>query len=381
MLMITQDFPPVTGGIQTYSLELAQRLHQRCERFELIAPADPGHEDVDASLPFEVHRLPVASDRMAAATVPATLWHTRKRRFDSVFHAQWYTAHAGLLARKIRNVERVFVAAHGRELLLNVLEQKPVAGAGFERLRNASLRAVDHFFAVSHYTGELLQRHGVEPHRVSVVPNGVDPTRLTPVDGADWRRQHGLEGAPLLTTISRLVPRKGIDTVLEALPKIAEAVPGVRYVVGGSGPDRSRLESLCRECGVGDHVKFVGRVPDGELNAAFSAADLFVMPARSDPPDVEGFGLVFLEANACGTAVVGARAGGVPDAIVPGVTGELVEPDDPAQLADVVAGLLNDPKRTQALAAAGRQRVVDACNWDVVADQLYAAMLEARASS
>lgn len=373
--MITQDFPPATGGIQTYSLELARRLARRCEHFELIAPADAGHAQLDADLPFAVHRLPVASDRMAAATVPATLWHARKGRFDAVFHAQWYTAHAGLLMRRMGRVRRVFVAAHGRELLLNVLEEKPVVGAGFERIRNASLRAVDRFFAVSRYTGTLLERHGVAAERVTVIPNGVDPTRLTPVNATGWRRQHELGDAPLLMTISRLVPRKGVDTVLAALPKIGSSIPSVRYVVGGAGPDRSRLERLAREHGVSDRVHFVGRVPDDELSAALSAANVFVMPARSEPPDVEGFGLVFLEANACGTAVVGARAGGVPDAIVAGVTGELVEPDDPAGLAVVLGELLSDPVRAANLGAAGRERVVESRSWDAVADRLFAAMV------
>jgi phosphatidylinositol alpha-1,6-mannosyltransferase len=376
--MITQDFPPQVGGIQTYSAELAERLAGRCTRFEVVAPRDPDFEAYDRDAPYRVHRLPLGADGMRVTTVAAL--PALARGFDATFHAQWYTAHAGLLARALGLVRSVFVAAHGREILLNEPAAWSAAtGRAFAGIRRGVLRRVDRFFVVSHYTGTLVTEQGVDPERVVVVPNGVDPDRRHPVDATAWRTAHGLGDAPLLVTLARLVPRKGIDTVLRSLPAVRSRHKTVRYAVAGGGPDRDRLERLAAELGVGDCVSFLGRVPDEDKNACLSAADVFVMPARSEPPDVEGFGLVFLEANACGRPVVGARTGGVPDAIVPGHSGELVDPDDPAALADVVASLLSDPARANAMGARGRARVEEACTWDHVADRLYAAMQEALA--
>ena len=372
VLLVTQDFPPMVGGIQTYCFELAQRFAQACERFEVVAPADEGHEEVDRALPYKVHRLPVRSDRMAAATLVALPALCRGRKFDAILHAQWYTAHAGLLARRLRLVKKVFVAAHGRELLLNVVRRQPVLGASYDRIRVEVLRRVDRFFPVSRYTGGVLEDQGVSPDRIRVVPNGVDPQRYRPVDGAAWRREQGIGDEPLILTLCRLVRRKGIDTVLRALPEVAKAVPDVRYLVAGNGPDRERLDQVVREVDMYRRVKFLGRVED--VAACMSAADVFAMPARSDPPDVEGFGLVFLEANACGRPVIGARAGGVPDAIIPGETGLLVEPDDPKGLAAALIELLQDRDLANRLGAQGRARIESSCTWDHVAEQLLGAM-------
>jgi phosphatidylinositol alpha-1,6-mannosyltransferase len=374
LLMVTQDFPPVVGGIQTYCYELARRFAVACERLEVVAPADRGHEEVDRELPYRVHRLPVRSDRMALATVVALPALCRGGRYDAIFHAQWYTAHAGLLARKLGLVQRVFVAAHGRELLLNVLRPQPVLGASYDRIRVEVLRRVDRFFAVSRYTAGVLEDQGVAPDRISVVPNGVDPERYRSSDGDAWRDKHGLPRGPLILTLCRLVPRKGIDTVLRSLPAVARAVPGVHYAIAGSGPDRERLEKIVREVDQYDRVTFVGRVPDDEVPACLSAADVFAMPARSEPPDVEGFGLVFLEANACGRAVIGARAGGVPDAIVPDETGLLVEPDDLDGLAEALIELLTHPDHAARLGRQGRARVEAWCSWDRVAEKLLRGM-------
>lgn len=373
LLMITQDFPPQTGGIQTYSAELARRFAAACDRFELVAPADEGCASVDARLPYRVHRLAVPSDRMVFATL-ARCPGLAGRRFDAVFHAQWYTLPAGLLLRRLGRVSRVFAAAHGRELLLNVVESVPLVGRGFAQTRNAMLRRADGWMPVSNYTAGLLHEAGVKNTAVHVAPNGVDPSMFVPSDGVAFRREHGLGAGPLILTVCRLVPRKGIDTTLYALARLRDRTPEIHYAIGGSGPDRERLEGLVRELGLQDVVHFLGRVPDEALAACMSAADVFCMPARSEPPDVEGFGLVFLEAGACKTAVVGARAGGVPDAIVDGETGRLVEPDDPVALANTLAELLDAPQERARFGEAARARIEAACTWDHVANGLLDAM-------
>lgn len=373
LLMITQDFPPQTGGIQTYCAELGRRFANACTDFEMVAPADPGHEAVDAVLPYRVHRLPVPSDRMVFATLRSAS-ALASTGFDAVFHAQWYTLPAGLWMRRRGLVKRVFVAAHGRELLLNVVERVPGVGAGYAAARDAMLRRADLLMPVSHFTGDLLRRAGVRDDSIVVAPNGVDSETFQPADGAAFRAAHDLGPGPLIVTVARLVPRKGIDTTLEAVDRLRQRIPNVHYAIGGGGPDRSRLKAKVRTLGLEDHVSFLGRVPDHAMADCMTAADVFCMPARSEPPDVEGFGLVFLEAGACETAVVGARAGGVPDAILHGETGLLVEPSDPEALADALHELLTQPELRARMGKTARARIEARCTWDHVADALMTAM-------
>jgi phosphatidylinositol alpha-1,6-mannosyltransferase len=178
----------------------------------------------------------------------------------------------------------------------------------------------------------------------------------------------------VLFTIARLVARKGIDTVLQALPALVAAVPDLVYVIAGEGPEGEGLAALSRRLGVESSVRFVGAVAHPDLPFYYSLGDVFVMPSRSTPPDVEGFGIVFLEAAACERAVVAARAGGIPDAVLDGQTGVLVPPDDPRALSPVLVELFRDPARRTELGRRGRERVLAELTWERVVDRTLAAL-------
>ncbi len=371
LLFLTQDFPPDVGGTQTYAFELARRLAGRCEAFTVIAPRVSGCAETDRALPFEVVRVRASYDTLSVKALGPVLARTR-RPFDAAFHVQWPTALATLPARRLGRLRRIFVAAHGRELLFNPLPAP--LGAPYERLRRSVLTHADRLFPVSRYTGGLLERAGVSPERMTVLSNGADPDRFSPGDASALRARLGVADRRVVLSVCRLVPRKGLDTVIRALPRVAEAVPEVVYLIGGDGPDRPRLEALARETGVAERVRFLGKIPDAELPDHFRACDVFVMPSRLDPPHVEGFGLVFLEANACGKPVIGARTGGIPDAVADGETGLLVAPDDAAGLADAMTRVLADPDLARRLGERGRARVLEGFTWNHLADRLYEAM-------
>ena len=151
------------------------------------------------------------------------------------------------------------------------------------------------------------------------------------------------EGKRVLLTVGRVVPRKGMDTIIRALPSLIETFPDLHYLLVGRGEYRATLEALAAELGVSDHVTFVGSVADGELVEHYRLCDLFVMPNRELPNhDTEGFGLVFLEANACGKPVIGGRAGGVVEAVRDGENGLLVNGDDVADVSRAIASVLGD---------------------------------------
>jgi len=322
LLMVSYDFPPALGGIQTYAYELAQRLATPCDDFAVVAPEAAGAPSVDADLPFEVFRVNASFDSFPLRILP--LLASTRRRFDATFHTQWHTAGASVLTRRLGDAPRVFAAAHGRELLFQPFNGHAVLNKGFDRFRTWTLRHADAVFPVSTYTASLVRNMGVPPERIEVVHNGTDPTLFRPHDARPLRDALGLNGHKVLMTIGRLVPRKGIDTVLHALPQVAHDVPDVQYLIGGHGPDRPRLEALTQDLGLEERVRFLGNIAPEALPRYYNASDVFVMPSRAEGPSVEGFGIVFLEAGACGKPVVGARSGGIPDAVRDGETGLLI---------------------------------------------------------
>jgi len=169
----------------------------------------------------------------------------------------------------------------------------------------------------------------------------------------------------IILTVGGLVARKGHDMVIRALPRLRQTVPDVMYLIVGDGPYRTQLETLAVALGVQDHVIFVGKVPGEYLPDIYALSDVFVMPSREqlNVCDVEGFGIVFLEANACGKPVVGGRSGGIPDAIIDGVTGLLVNPHDPEDIANALARLLTDGDLAVRIGRQGRLRVASDFNW------------------
>lgn len=372
LLFVTQDFPPDVGGIQTYSWEVVRHLANRVEALSVLAPDRPDAASVDRGAPCPVTRLPARPDLLPLVLLPVLPAQARRMRVDVAVHAQWQTVGASVLARALFGwPRRIVCAAHGRELLFNPAAGWPGLDAAYDCVRRGLLRQIDAFLPVSHYTAGLLHEQGIPSARTHVVPNGTNPERFRPRDDTALRQRLGLSDQPLLLTVGRLVRRKGVDTVLRALPAIAEGCPDVAYVIAGTGPDRARLERLAGRLGVQDRVHFVGQIDHDRLSLYYSAADLFVMPAREAPPDVEGFGLVFLEANACGTPVIGTRTGGIPDAIQDGETGLLVSPSAPDRLAEATLRVLTDPELADTLGQRGRHRAVHKASWAHIADRIY----------
>lgn len=375
LLLVTQDFPPNTGGIETYCYELAKRFGGELEKLVILAPDHPKAEAVDTQLNATVRRISVKNSLLPLA-IPFVLPGLAKQyELDVALHAQWQTLGASLWARKRTGYPcRIFVAAHARELLI-----KPYSGGSWisdllHDQRKKLLKNADGFFPVSNYTADLLKKEGIPNKKITVVGNGTDPDYFAPSPTKKLRQELGLEGKKILFSVCRLVPRKGMDLVLQALSRITKRRKDVMYLLGGSGEDRQRLEQLAAELGVDKYVRFLGRIPDERLPAYYSLADVFVMPVRSEPPDVEGFGIVFLEANACETPVIGSRSGGIPDAVVEGETGLLVDEGDVDQLLQSITSLLDNPELAKEMGRKGRKRVSEKANWNQAAKKLLEKM-------
>ncbi len=219
----------------------------------------------------------------------------------------------------------------------------------------------DRVVAASHYAARLLiADFGVPAGKVATIPNGVDlgaffPQAVSP----SFFQQHGLEGRRLLLTVSRLVPRKGVDKVLEALPVVAGQFPNLLYAVVGDGPQRRALEQKAQALGIASMVRFFGAIAHSQTREFYNAAELVLLPNREEAGEADGLPLVFLEANACAKPVIGGKAGGTPEILRDGENGVLVDGNDPGAIAVALRDLLGNQEMRTAMGQRGFEMARD----------------------
>jgi phosphatidylinositol alpha-1,6-mannosyltransferase len=368
-LVVTNDFPPRVGGVQQYIWNLVRNLP--ADRVAVLAPNWPGWREHDQRVPFPVHRWPARF-----------LWPTpelgrrvrslvREHRAQVVLFGHGYPLPLMAPDLEATGIPSV-VLTHGAEVWL---ARTPAVAASM-RWALGRARAVT---VVSRWTAHALERVlPSEVPRVLLHP-GVDPVRFNPkADGGTIRAAHSLDGRAVVLCVSRLVPRKGQDVLIAGMTYVRERVPDAVLMVVGDGPYRGRLEELATQAPTGS-VVFVGAVPDQDLLAYYASCDLFAMPCRSrwGGLEVEGFGIVYLEAAAAGKAVVAGRSGGAEEAVEDGVTGLLVEGAEPKAVALAVARLLRDPAALARMGSAGRQRVEREFTWARQSNGLESILREA----
>jgi phosphatidylinositol alpha-1,6-mannosyltransferase len=359
ILIVTPDFPPAGGGIGTHCFEMAKHWSSVADVLVVSVTEDPTHREVDA--PFRLVEISRPRSRFLRVAKLARELRSliRERHPDLVYSAYWRNAGVALrLAMAGLGVKPIYAQAiHGSEVAYLLTKPAP-------RLHRSlflwTIRRAKSLVALGSYQAELLARIGVDGERVLTEPEGVDVARFAGVDNgalAAIRDGHRLAGRFVLLSVGRLVEHKGHDVVIRALPRAARSLPNLVYLIVGSGPDETRLRSLAREVGVEDSVVFCGRVSEAELVAYYNSCDAFIMMSRELPDDVEGFGIVFMEAAACGKPTIGGLSGGVRDAVVDGETGFLVEPTDVEAVADAIVRLGVDVPLAGRLGEAGRSRV------------------------
>jgi phosphatidylinositol alpha-1,6-mannosyltransferase len=350
---VTNDFPPRPGGIQTYLHTLAE--HLPAENLVVYTSSWPHrpepHPEFDVRQPFPVFRYPGEMMLPTPAVARRAAEILREQRCEAV----WFGAAAplALMSSHLRaaGARRIVACTHGHEVGWSML---PGARQALRRIGSTA----DVVTFVSKYTrGRFAAAFG---RQAALEPlfSGVDTDtyRPDPAARADIRARYGLGERPTVVCVSRLVPRKGQDMLIRALPAIRRQVPGAALLLVGGGPYHDRLHALAESTGVAQHVVFTGSVPWAELPAHYAAGDVFAMPCRTHGRglDVEALGIVFLEAAATGLPVLAGRSGGAPEAVRDGVTGHVVEPEDVPAIAETLADLLADPERAAKMGAAGR---------------------------
>ena len=365
-LIVTNDFPPRTGGIESFVLAMAQRMPPGSVVVHTARQA--GDRAYDAGLGFEVVRdrsqllVPTSAIARRSAEI------ARSHGCDRV----WFGAAAplGLMAPTLRSagVRRTVATTHGHEVWWS-----SVPGA------RSLLRAIGERNDVLTYLGEYCRSRIARPltpaaraRMVQLTP-GVDDTVFRPGSGgADVRAHYGLTGRPVVVCVSRMVARKGQDVLVRALPAIQARVPGTALLLVGDGPKRTDIEKLVIELGLSDDVVLAGRVPWAHAPAFYDAGDVFCMPTHTRllGLEPEALGICYLEAAATGIPVVAGDSGGAPDAVLHGENGYVVPGRSPQAVADRCAELLLDPELRQRFGQRGREWVSQRWRWDHLALRL-----------
>ncbi len=377
ILIVTGTYAPETGGIAELIRGFAGGLIAEGVRVQILAAApgaslfsQPGVPVTEFNLPRLGYLKRVYACRRAMVQA-ASRWS-----FERIIASTWSPYAVAAPLRLLGREVFLDVYCHGMDLL------EPRRSFRYRLLMEVTLRRAKNVLVVSKFTAAEARKAGARAEKILLVPPGVDPNRFAP-----GPRNHAIlaryaleEDTPILLSVGRLVERKGFDLVIRSLPRVLQKFPKAAYLLAGEGPERSRLEGLARSIGVDSRVRFAGHVPEDEIVRYYQTAGILVMPSRALPAagDVEGFGIVFLEAACCGIPAIGGRSGGIEDAIVHGETGFLVNPEDPEELAVKILSLLSDADLRRRLGQAGRARAERDFQWPSIARRYLTTVLSER---
>ena len=369
LLVLSELFLPTKGGTAVWAAEVYRRLGGK--EIHIVTADVPGAAEFDTAHPNTVHRLSLKRvpwlkpesllmyGRFLARSLRLALTH----RFDAI-HA-FRSLPEGLVAWFVARMtfRPVVIYAHGEELTMWG------KGAKYKVMRFA-LRHADRVIANSEFTRDELLRMGVEGERITLIYPGVDVDRFRPgLPCDDLKASIGLGAAQqLILSVGRLSRRKGFDMVIRALPELLQRGIDARYALIGIGQDWDYLADLARDLNVSDRVHMLGHVPPDDLPRWYNACDVFVMPNREINGDTEGFGMVFVEAAACGKPAIAGDAGGTGAAVADGKTGLRVDGTSVEAVTNGLANVLLDFDLAQRLGRAGYERVCAHLGWSSVAE-------------
>jgi phosphatidylinositol alpha-1,6-mannosyltransferase len=372
-LFITNDFGPRAGGIETFVHGLIERLPRGS--VIVYTSAQPESDKFDAKWLSEFG-VEVVRDRSkillpTPRVIKACQKLVKSRKLTRV--AFGAAAPLGIMARSMRSAgaEKIVALTHGHEVWW--AKVPPFSFAIKFMSKN-----VDAITYLGDYTrGEIskaISKNDVSK-LVQIAP-GIDVDHFVPTDSSELRAQLGLADKAVIISVGRLVHRKGQDKLISALPAIRAAVPNVHLVLVGVGPHQKFLENLVAKLNVADCVTFIGRINYSELPKYICVGDIFAMPSRSRffGLEVEGLGIVYLEASACGLPVVGGKSGGAPDAVLVGETGVVVDGTNASEIAEACIELLNNPELCALMGATGRAWIIENWRWEIWATK-YAELL------
>lgn len=379
ILLVTNDFGPRAGGIETFVMGLLERMPFSSTLVYTSSQGDTSRYD---ALWMKKHGFTVIRDRsQILLPTPRVIREINRVISRERITHLWFGAAAPLalmtpyLKRRHPHL-RAVALTHGHEVWWAKIPP-------FSLLMRWIGSGLDAIGYLASYTKHEIAKGLWAKDRdklVQIAP-GIDVDRFAPVTAADakaeLRHSLGLKDERILISVGRLVHRKGQDRLIDALPKIIEEIPNAHLLIVGEGPYRVKLEERANSLAVRQAITFLGRLQLDELPLYLSISDLFAMPSRDRLAgfEVEGLGIVYLEASSCSLPVIVGRSGGAPDALINGETGLLVDGTNPKEIAEACIELLRDPVRASAMGEKGRSWVTTQWNWDRWAAEFQAALL------
>ena len=362
-LLVTNDFPPKIGGIQNLLWEWWRRLPP--DSFAVLTSPHEGAESFDAAQEFEIRRV------REPWLLPHPLMVKRINQMAKDIGADFVVLDPavplGIVGPKLELP--YMVVLHGAEV--TVPGRLPFSKSVLSRV----LKNAIHIIAAGEYPAAEARRAGGGSLPITVIPPGVDTQRFRPLNDEERktsRREFGVsDDAELIVGVSRLVPRKGFDTLIEVAAALRSSRPRLQVLIGGGGRDAKRLQKLIDKLGA--PVRMLGRVTDEQLPRLYGCADVSAMLCRSrwGGLEQEGFGIVFSEAASCGVPQIAGNSGGAADAVLDGLTGKVAQnPSDIAQVANTVSQLLDDSFLRSLMSVASRERALNAFDYDVLTKSL-----------
>jgi len=372
ILCITNDFGPRAGGIETFIIGLIERMPKNSVIVYTSSQKDSEPFDRAWS---ENYGVEVIRDK-STILLPsfrvgrAVRRIARERQITRAFFGA--AAPLALLSQGLRRagVTRIVALTHGHEVWWAKLWPFSLAihriGAG-----------TDHLTYLGNYTKSEISRalsQSAQDAMVKIAP-GIDTNHFAPQsNSAALRNELGLTHKKVIVSVGRLVHRKGQDTLIEALPEILMHIPDAHLLFIGEGPYKDYLVKRAAELQLSHAVTFIGRIQYADLPRYICVGDIFAMPSRSRLAglEVEGLGIVYLEASACGLAVIGGKSGGAPDAVLEAETGFSVDGTSPHEVAEAAVTLLQDPVLASGMGSRGRQWIIDEWQWEVWSNRFSA---------
>jgi phosphatidylinositol alpha-1,6-mannosyltransferase len=372
-LFITNDFGPRAGGIETFVHGLIERLPKGS--VIVYTSAQPNAAQFDAKW-LQEYGVEVIRDRSKILLPTPRVINIcqriiKERKLTRV--AFGAAAPLGIMARAMRRAgaQRIVALTHGHEVWW--AKVPPFSFAIYYMSKE-----IDALTYLGSYTKDEISKalNKSDKSKLVQIAPGIDVDHFVPTDSSKLRAELGLTDKSVIISVGRLVHRKGQDMLISSLPQIRAAIPNVHLVLVGVGPHQSYLEKLAANLEVTGCITFIGRINYADLPRYICLGDVFAMPSRSRffGLEVEGLGIVYLEASACGLPVVGGKSGGAPDAVLAGETGVVVDGTNTFEIAQACIELLNNPELCALMGANGRAWIIENWRWEIWASK-YAALL------
>jgi phosphatidylinositol alpha-1,6-mannosyltransferase len=371
ILCVTNDFGPRAGGIETFIIGLIERMPK--DSVIVYTSAQDKSEPYDRQW-LDNYGVEVIRDKARILLpTPGVAYCIRALIKDRGIQTAFFGAAAplGLLAPVLRRagIKRIIALTHGHEVWWSKVWP-------FTWAMKSIARNVDHLTYLGEFTRRAISRtinSSAQSAMVKIAP-GIDTEHFAPSDSSELKSQLGITDKKVIVSVGRLVHRKGQDVLIEAMPQILSKIPKAHLLLIGEGPYRQYLEKRAKDLEIDSHITFIGRVMYSDLPKYICLGEVFVMPSRSRLAglEVEGLGIVYLEASACGLPVIAGNSGGAPDAVIDGVTGAVVDGKDQHVIATSIVNLLEDQEKAREMGRNGREWVINQWRWEIWSEKFRA---------